>query len=357
MSFDDAVDRTLSSWMKKDGPEGDIVFGTRIRLARNLTKTPFPALTDREQLQKVLEKGSILPDSLGSICQLRFLRMAEVEKLERQVMVEKHLISPRHAEETAHKGLLLSEQEDISIMINEEDHFRIQVLTPGLQLEYAWELGNRIDDGIEEQLDYAFDETRGYLTACPTNVGTGMRASVMLHLPALARVNQLSKVLSSVSQFGLVVRGLYGEGSDSYGNIFQISNQVSLGHTEDEMIEHLAKVTGQIITSERQARDYLSQPERRLASEDSIYRSYGILANARVIGTKEALELLSQVRLGIDLGLITHLDQKILKELMVLTRSAHLQKLMGQNLHSEERDRLRASLIRDRLRVDKDTKG
>ncbi len=349
MSFGDAVDKTLSSWMRKDGPEGDIVLGTRIRLARNFAQTPFPAVAPKERLLAVVERCSTFVEPLGEIGDFRFVMMAEVDELERQVMVEKHLISPRHTENAVSKGLLLSTQEDISIMVNEEDHLRIQVLFPGLALETAWKLANTIDDTIESQLEYAFDESLGYLTACPTNAGTGMRASVMLHLPALARVNQLSKVLTSVSQFGLAVRGLYGEGSESYGNIFQISNQVSMGHTEEEMIEHLAKVTAQIITSERQARQYLAQEERRLVSEDQIYRSYGLLTNARVIETKEALELLSQVCLGIDLNLITHLDKKILKELMVLTRSAHLQKLMGQKLPPEERDRLRASLIRERL--------
>ncbi|NLM25409.1 MAG: protein arginine kinase [Firmicutes bacterium] len=349
MFLGDTLDKNLSSWMKKEGPEGDIVLGTRVRLARNFAKIPFPGVANKEQAKKVLDNCTKLDEVLSGLGKFTFYKMAEVDSLERQLLVEKHLISPAHTEATAYKGLLLSESEDISIMINEEDHLRIQVLYPGFQIEEAWRLADRIDDLIEAKQEYAFDNALGYLTSCPTNVGTGMRASVMVHLPALAKLNQLSQVLNSVTQFGLVVRGLYGEGSESYGNIFQISNQVSLGHTEEDIVELLAKITAQIIASERQARQFLIQSEQRLASEDSVCRSYGILAHARKIGTKEAMELLSNVRLGIDLGILKNLDKKILKELMVCIRAAHLQKIMGQSLPPEERDRLRASLIRERL--------
>ena len=277
-----------------------------------------------------------LSGGLDQLASFRFLDLAEVDELERQILMEKHLISPEHTKKTSNKGLILSENEDISIMVNEEDHFRIQVLMPGLQLNEAWELANRVDDLIEANVDYAFDPDIGYLTACPTNVGTGMRGSLMLHLPGLARINQLGNVLKSVSQFGLVVRGLYGEGSESYGSIYQISNQVSLGHSESDMLEHLARVAEQITASERQARKYL-QEHNLPESEDQIYRAYGLLAHARIISTKEALDLLSTVLLGIDLGLIHDLDRGLVKKLMVEIRSAHLQKMMGQSLPAQER--------------------
>lgn len=338
------------SWMKKEGPEGDIVLGTRVRLARNFAKLPFPATANRDQAKQVLQKGELIAEKLGELTDVKFYRLAEVDKLEREVMMEKHLISPAHTENTASKGLILSLNEDISIMINEEDHLRIQVLFPGLQLRETWGLANKVDDLVESVVDYAFSPNIGYLTACPTNVGTGMRGSVMLHLPGLARIQQLSKVLTSISQFGLVVRGLYGEGSKSFGNIYQISNQVSLGYSETDVLEHLAKVTAQIISSERQARQYLIEKQQRIYSEDQIFRAYGLLTNARTMTTQEALELLSSVRLGIDLDLIKDLNKNLLKELMVEIRAAHLQKIMGQSLPHEERDRLRASLIRDRLR-------
>lgn len=338
------------SWIKKDGPEGDIVLGTRIRLARNFAEIPFPAVANREQARQVLQQAKQFPSSLRQLANVKFYELAEVEELERQILMEKHLISPEHTQNTNGKGVIISEHEDISIMVNEEDHLRIQVLFPGLQLKKAWELANQVDDLIEANVKYAFDPDIGYLTACPSNVGTGMRGSVMLHLPALARINQLGNVLRSVSHFGLVVRGLYGEGSESFGNIYQISNQISLGHSELDMLDHLAKVAEQVINSERQARQYLLQEQNRTASEDQVYRAYGILTNARLITTKEALKLLSTILLGIDLALIPDLERCLVKELMVEIREAHLQKIMGQSLPPEERDRLRASLIRERLK-------
>lgn len=346
--------------MKKHGLEGDIVLGTRVRLARNFAKIPFPAIADRDQSKSILNKCNQLTPKLSEIINVKFHKLAEVDQLERQVMMERHLISPQQTENVIFKGLILSENEDVSIMVNEEDHLRIQVLLPGLALMEAWQLASRIDDTIEENNEYAFDQNLGYLTSCPTNVGTGMRASVMLHLPALARINQLSKVLGSVSQFGLVIRGIYGEGSESYGNMYQISNQVSLGHTEEDIIDHLTKMADQIIKNERQARQFLMQDEYRLKTEDKIYRSFGVLSNARIMDTKESLELLSEVKLGIDLGLFEDLDDDLLKELIVEIRSAHLQKTMGQSLPEKERDRLRASLIRDRiqkLQCDKQREG
>jgi len=338
------------SWMKYDGPEGDIVLGTRVRLARNLAKVPFPVAANREQAKHVVQIAEKLTQPLNSLASFRFIKLAEVDQLERQVMMEKHLISPEQTKDTNFKAVLLSEQEDISIMVNEEDHFRIQVFFPGLQLQKAWELASKVDDIIEANVDYAFDPDIGYLAACPTNVGTGMRGSLMLHLPALAKVNQLGRVLNSVSQFGITVRGLYGEGSQSYGNIYQVSNQISLGHSEVDMLEHLSKITEQIITSERQARQYLLDDGNRLACEDQIHRAYGILLHAQIMSTQEALELLSLVLLGIDLGILRDVNRTLIKELMVGIRAAHLQKTMGQSLPPEERDRLRASLIRERLK-------
>jgi len=338
------------SWMKYDGPEGDIVLGTRVRLARNLAKVPFPVAANREQAKHVVQIAEKLTQPLNSLASFRFIKLAEVDQLERQVMMEKHLISPEQTKDTNFKAVLLSEQEDISIMVNEEDHFRIQVFFPGLQLQKAWELASKVDDIIEANVDYAFDPDIGYLAACPTNVGTGMRGSLMLHLPALAKVNQLGRVLNSVSQFGITVRGLYGEGSQSYGNIYQVSNQISLGHSEVDMLEHLSRITEQIITSERQARQYLLDDGNRLACEDQIHRAYGILLHAQIMSTQEALELLSLVLLGIDLGILRDVNRTLIKELMVGIRAAHLQKTMGQSLPPEERDRLRASLIRERLK-------
>jgi protein arginine kinase len=336
--------------MKQGGPEGDIVLGTRCRLARNLQGIPFPEAASRDQLREVLQQVENVVPRLQSLGIFTYLEMGTMDTLDRQILAEEHLISPSHIQNPQHKAVILNDTSNVSIMVNEEDHLRIQVLKPGLQTEAAWQLATKIDDLLEEHLDFAFDMQTGYLTSCPTNVGTALRASVMFHLPALRRLKKVQEVLGAVSKFGLTVRGLYGEGSDVRGNVFQLSNQITLGQSEEETIEHLARFTDQILHSERQAREYLLEEDRRLETEDWLFRSYGILSNARTITSLEAMELLSDLKLGVDLGVIELSDRELLKQLMVQIRSAHLQKMMGQELPVQERDRLRASLIRDTLR-------
>ncbi|MGI6651368.1 MAG: protein arginine kinase [Limnochordia bacterium] len=342
--------KNIASWMKQGGPEGDIVLGTRCRLARNLQGIPFPEAASRDQLREVLQQVENVVPRLQSLGSFTYLEMGTMDTLDRQILAEEHLISPSHIQNPQHKAVILNDTSNVSIMVNEEDHLRIQVLKPGLQTEAAWQLATKIDDLLEEHLDFAFDMQTGYLTSCPTNVGTALRASVMFHLPALRRLKKVQEVLGAVSKFGLTVRGLYGEGSDVRGNVFQLSNQITLGQSEEETIEHLARFTDQILHSERQAREYLLEEDRRLETEDWLFRSYGILSNARTITSLEAMELLSDLKLGVDLGVIELSDRELLKQLMVQIRSAHLQKMMGQELPVQERDRLRASLIRDTLR-------
>jgi protein arginine kinase len=342
--------KNIASWMKLGGPEGDIVLGTRCRLARNLQGIPFPEAASRDQLREVLQQVENVVPRLQSLGSFTYLEMGTMDTLDRQILAEEHLISPSHIQNPQHKAVILNDTSNVSIMVNEEDHLRIQVLKPGLQTEAAWQLATKIDDLLEEHLDFAFDMQTGYLTSCPTNVGTALRASVMFHLPALRRLKKVQEVLGAVSKFGLTVRGLYGEGSDVRGNVFQLSNQITLGQSEEETIEHLARFTDQILHSERQAREYLLEEDRRLETEDWLFRSYGILSNARTITSLEAMELLSDLKLGVDLGVIELSDRELLKQLMVQIRSAHLQKMMGQELPVQERDRLRASLIRDTLR-------
>ena len=342
--------KNIASWMKQGGPEGDIVLGTRCRLARNLQGIPFPEAASRDQLREVLQQVENVVPRLQSLGSFTYLEMGTMDTLDRQILAEEHLISPSHIQNPQHKAVILNDTSNVSIMVIEEDHLRIQVLKPGLQTEAAWQLATKIDDLLEEHLDFAFDMQTGYLTSCPTNVGTALRASVMFHLPALRRLKKVQEVLGAVSKFGLTVRGLYGEGSDVRGNVFQLSNQITLGQSEEETIEHLARFTDQILHSERQAREYLLEEDRRLETEDWLFRSYGILSNARTITSLEAMELLSDLKLGVDLGVIELSDRELLKQLMVQIRSAHLQKMMGQELPVQERDRLRASLIRDTLR-------
>ena len=340
-----------SRWMDATGPDGEIVLSSRVRLARNIQDLPFPYLASDGQTEivniQVQEASTAWADEMGDIS---FLRINHIPALQRQVLVEKHLISPLLIKEPHNSTVLLRDDEAISIMINEEDHIRIQCLLPGLQLEKALAEANRYDDLLEQKIAYAYDEQWGFLTACPTNVGTGLRASVMVHLPALVLTKQMNRVLSAIAQVGLAVRGLYGEGSEIVGNLVQISNQITLGQSEDEIVRNLYGVTRQIVEQELQARQILLNEGRDRIS-DRVNRAFGVLSHARLMSTQEAMQLLSDVRLGMDLGLITEVRGNILKELMVLLRPACLQMEAGRELDSIDRDRERASLIRKRLSV------
>lgn len=355
MSLDDLVRKSVPGWMRP-GPESDTVISSRIRLARNVAEIPFPAVASEAQMQHIDDLVASVVEHYdkarqpSAIGKLVYRPMVETPLLERQLLVEKHLISPQHAQEVRSKAVVLGSDEVISVMVNEEDHLRIQTIFPGLQLDNALNLANMVDDLFDANLQYAFSPEIGYLTACPTNVGTGLRASVMVHLPALGLAGEMKRISEMIRQFGLTVRGIYGEGSEVVGNIYQISNQVTLGRTENEIIEHLKSVVEQIIDQERKARNSLME-SNQLALEDRVWRAYGILAHARVLSTAEALGLLSMVRLGVDLGFIKHLEPRVLQELVVLIRPAHIQHIMGRDLDASERDRYRASLVRERIKL------
>lgn len=260
MSLENFLNKTVTSWMNEDGPDSDIVLSSRIRLARNLKHYQFPTMfnnTEAEEIINKLEKN--FNNKLTGFEPFEILKMDELHSLHKRVLVEKHLISPNLADESANGAAILTENEDVSIMINEEDHIRIQCLYPGLQLKEALKRANILDDYIEGKVDYAFDESYGYLTSCPTNVGTGLRASVMVHLPGLMLTRQMNRIIPAVNQLGLVVRGIYGEGSEALGNIFQLSNQTTLGKSEEEIVDDLTSVVHQMITQERSAREALSK--------------------------------------------------------------------------------------------------
>ncbi|NLV91584.1 MAG: protein arginine kinase [Firmicutes bacterium] len=352
MALEDLFKKAAPKWMQAKGPEDDIVIASRVRLARNIANIPFCAVASDEQLRQVQELVKAVAAQMnleGSVGTLHFRAMPEVEQLERRRLVEKHLISPQHAQQVRNRAVALSDDETLCIMVNEEDHLRIQVLYPGLQLLAAYERADKTDDELDARLNFAFSEEVGYLTACPTNVGTGMRASLMMHLPALSATGVMPRIINAVRQLGLTVRGIYGEGTEVVGNIYQVSNQVSLGRSEREIIEHLTNVAEQILAHERTARNTLLE-SNRLALEDRIWRAYGVLSHSRILNTADALGYLSTVRLGIDLGIITGLEPRILQELMVMIRPAHLQFIMGRELEAEQRDEYRASLIRERLK-------
>lgn len=348
MPLKKTINDSHSRWMDADGPAADIAISSRIRVARNLAGIPFPHLLDQTKAENVIHAVRLAikdQDVLSKVGNVELSLLSEMLPVERQILVDKHLISPELLSSFERKAVVLRDDEVISIMINEEDHLRIQCLIPGLQLQEAWDLINQVDDSLERTLDYAFSEKLGYLTACPTNVGTGMRASVMLHLPALKLVKQLSGVLNAISKVGLTVRGLFGEGTEALGDLFQISNQVTLGQSEEEIINNIVAVVSQIINQEQAARNALYK-NRREFIEDLVYRAYGTLKYAHILSYEEAMRLFSELRLGIEMGLISGIHSRLLNELTVRIRPAFLIKLSGNEMSAHNRDVFRAELIR-----------
>ncbi len=351
------VAKTESSWTKQDGPYHHIVLSSRIRLARNLAKVPMPAFQNETSAFSVLEKVRNTVETLNRQGKEKLFdyQLNEIPALERQILLEKHLISPEHREDGVNKGLLLNVDESISVMINEEDHLRIQVFAPGLQLEQAWEVADKLDDDLEGQLEYAFDKQIGYLTCCPTNVGTGLRASIMLHVPALVLTQQAGKVFSSLGQLGFTVRGLYGEGTEAIGNLYQVSNQVTLGKSESEIIQNLTELTTQLVEKEEKTRQWLLK-DCSTQLKDRVGRAFGILQNASILSSQEALKLISDVKMGVDIGLL-NVEQKGIfqdfnfSELIILAQPAFIQRLVGKQLNAAERDETRAELFAQKFRT------
>ncbi len=345
------ISTPCSSWTKKDETDTNIVISSRIRLARNLNKIEMPSYQDESGKISVLEEVEKAVKSLELTGRekLHTYRMAELTALEREILLEKHLISPELSDGNSTRGLLINEDESVSIMVNEEDHLRIQVLFAGLQMEKAWEAADHVDNLFESKLDYAFHEAKGYLTSCPTNVGTGLRASVMIHLPALVLTKQAPKLFSALAQLGLAVRGLYGEGTEATGYIYQISNQITLGVKENEIVQNLTNVAKQLMEKEEESRKFLLQ-EAPLQIADRVGRAYGILHNAAILSTQEALNYLSDVRLGIDLGILKiGLGLSEITELMVMIQPGFLQQYAGRPMEPLERDAVRAKLFKEKL--------
>ncbi len=344
----DALLNQLGAWLQGTGEYSDIVISSRIRFARNLKDLPFyhwASDKKREEVYfKIKEVIETIPDLKNGI----WVDMAKLNELDRQFLLERHLISKELAEKGPYKASFIGDSEIISLMINEEDHIRLQVLESGLSLLQAMDIAKRIDNELAQRLDYAFSYEWGYLTACPTNAGTGLRASVMLHLPLLVMTKQIANVINTIAKLSFTTRGFYGEGTEASGNFFQISNQVTLGRPGEEIVENLLKVISQVINYERSAREKFYNQEK-LSLEDQVFRSYGMLKNSRLITSKEAIELLSNLRMGIDLGIVD-IDIKHMNELFLLIQPAHLQKVEGRKLNSKERDIKRAELIRSRIK-------
>ncbi len=336
-------------WMRTDGPHHDIVISSRVRLARNLRDLPFPGWAKKADRIAILEQLKPQVETLDDMGDAFSEYLQDLSALEKQVLVERHLISREHAAKGIGSAVVMNRQQTLSIMINEEDHLRMQAIRCGFQLKNAYKLANKADNSLEDSLEFAYSPQLGYLTACPTNVGTGMRASAMLHLPALVLDENINKVIQAVNKIGLAVRGLYGEGTEAMGNLFQISNQTTLGEKEEDIINRLGKVIEQIIEHERSAREKLLQ-EKRTVLLDQIGRAYGILSHAFSMNSKEALNFLSLIRLGVDLGFFPADYRLPADELFMETQPAHLQKNSQQKLSAEERDALRAEIVRGKLK-------
>jgi protein arginine kinase len=340
--------KTSGEWMRGTGPEAEIVISSRVRLARNIRGYRFITkmeANERGGCEALIQQQIIASKFLGNGM---YLPLHKTEALDRKFLVERHLISKEHEDAQYQRGVAIGDNEAIAVMVNEEDHIRLQVLQSGFQLQEAWKICNRIDDELEQRLDYSFSPQLGYLTACPTNVGTGMRVSVMLHLPALVLTRHIEKVFQAVAKMNLAVRGLYGEGTEASGHFYQISNQVTLGRTEEEIVSNVETVIPNIVRYEHNARQTLLSKDRKRL-EDRVWRAYGLLKYAQMLPSDEAMMLLSMVRMGVHLGLLKDLTLRTVNELFIFTQPAHLQKLTGKELEPAERDIRRAEFVRSKL--------
>jgi len=344
MNLSDLI-KKHAAWLTLEGPSGDIVLSSRIRIARNLDRLPFTSVASPKEQKEVMRLVCQSIEKAPSLKNKVFIDVSKISDIEKNVLLERHLVSRDLIEERGEKAVVINPEQTISLMINEEDHIRLQGMKSGFQISDLWKLVSKIDDEIEQNVNYAFSMKCGYLTACPTNTGTGMRASVMMHLPSLVLTKQINKVIEAVVKLGLTVRGLYGEGTEASGDFFQISNQITLGHSELDIIDNIERIVKQVIEHEQAARKILVQ-ETRIQIDDRIWRAYGLLKHARIMASEETINLLSSVRLGVGLGILKDIDPKTLSTLLIITKPAHIQMSKGREMNSYERDVERATLIR-----------
>ncbi len=347
MKLNDLVYRK-SEWLKGEGPKSNIAISTRVRVARNVKgHIYFNRAGDRQREETLDTVVSALKKS-GFFKNALFLRVKDVSELDRTFLVERHLMSREHMRQFEHKALVVDESEIVSVMLNEEDHIRLQVIQSGFNITETWRIVDDIDTDLGRYLSFDYSGRFGYLTSCPTNTGTGLRASVMLHLPALAMTGQIDNVFDAISKLGLTMRGFYGEGTEALGDFFQISNQFTLGHSEMDILYNLERVINKIVLREEATREDLLKRKREEIS-DRIFRSYGTLKSARIITSDETIKLLSSIRLGVDLGLIKDINMARISEVLLFTQPAHLQKINNKELSPYERDIKRADLLRQKL--------
>lgn len=337
-----------AKWLDASGQENEIILSSRIRIARNLDKRRFTHNAPADELSSILAHTRSAAAVTNTLANSEFFDMGSVSTLDRQLLAERHLVSREFLFNSSNRGLMVNATEELCLMINEEDHLRIQAFSSGLELARAHELADRLDSELSGQVEFAYSERFGYLTACPTNVGTGLRASVLIHLPGLVHTKEINKLLDSLRQLHHSIRGLYGEGTEVMGNFFQLSNSAALGTSESAIIGNLREMVVRLMRFERRSREMLFRKARSLL-EDKVWRAYGLLRYSRSVSSKEALSLISAVRLGVGVGMITDVPLKTLNELLVYTQPAHLQTLQGRSMEPQERDEARAALIRKTL--------
>ena len=342
------IGKEPGTWLAADGPEAGIVFSSRVRLARNLLSMIFASKAAPSEQKTVVEivKNSI--EKCPSFGQLRFIDFGRLDKREKRFLMEDYAISREMATSDGEKALLLSHDHMLSVMVNEEDHVRVQSILSGFQLRSAWQAANAVDDELGQTIDFAFSDKWGFLTACPTNVGTGLRASVMVHLPGLIMTRKIASTVQTVSKFGCAVRGIHGEGTDITGDFFQVSNQATLGQDENSLVGNVQRIAGELIAQERRAREVLLEQNKR-QMEDRVGRAIGILNRARILSLEEAMSLLSALRLGVCLGLTPGYPVALINGLMIQVQPAHLDLLSGRELEPGALDSLRADVVQTAL--------
>lgn len=337
-----------AGWLSGDGEESSVVLSTRIRLARNIVGFKFPSSADAKTREKLLERFESAIGKSQFLMRGTFHRAEGIDRNDSSFLVERHLISPTMIDRLEGSGVYIASSEQVSIMINEEDHLRIQAITAGLEMDRTMELAGQFDNEVGRLLEYDYDSDFGFLTACPTNVGTGLRASVLIHLPGLVLTREIDMVIQKVTKMGLAVRGFYGEGTDVLGNLFQISNQTTLGQSETDILEAIERATRVIIGDEAAARNRLKE-EAYDQICDKIWRAYGILKYARVLSSEEVMNLLSAVRLGLAMNIINSLSVGTINDILLLSQPAHLMKYYGEDMDADRRDIVRAEMVREKL--------
>ncbi|MEW6051862.1 MAG: protein arginine kinase [Candidatus Zixiibacteriota bacterium] len=346
--FEDMA-KSPAAWLSGKGDEAAVVLSTRVRLARNVAGCKYPTSADAETCMRVVGYLDSAMARSNVLSEGSYIKASEIDDIDREFLVERHLISPVFLNGELTKALFIGPAERVSIMVNEEDHLRIQALSGGLAPRESYELAIKYETEIGRHLEFDYDPDFGYMTACPTNAGTGMRASVLIHLPGLVLTRDIDKVISKITRSGLLVRGFYGEGSDVLGNLFQVANQNTLGISEEEILSQISRVTQEIIESEAAARQRLMDEAADMV-EDKIWRAFGILKYARMLTSEEVMNLLSALRLGQALKIIDFLSIAQINEMLLLSQPAHLQKYYGQQMDPNRRDFVRAQMVREKLR-------